>query len=408
MWHRAGDITVTKGSKTVTGAGGTTWVENIRVGDGLQGPDGRLYEVTNVASDTTLAIEPAYLGETASGMPYWIIPVLGYQKLLADRAAALVGAVGQLPSDVQENERRIANAEQALSSLGGASELNVGTTEGTVAAGDDSRITGAIQQSGNLSDLQNKENARDNLGLGSAATKNTGTNEGEVLLSGNAFGLGAYYAVAKNTWAGLLQSPTGYYRAEFPLDNIYAGAMVYCYDYYNRHAIFSKNFGADRHSIISATSIGNETEAWRWSVLMTSENTTVDSNGFLKRASPIVKLYNARIEKTEHLEINDAEFIRIDVGHYEIRNVPLLSRDGWYIETPKDRNNNIYFTVDYEENIEEKTLTIRTYEPDYSLGRVTNGVPVDILDGRFISLRFSEDPSLYPDPEIPEQDVPAA
>ena len=36
-----------------------------------------------------------------------------------------------------------------------------------LAAGDDSHRTGALQNDGNLSDLTDKEEARDNLGLGS-------------------------------------------------------------------------------------------------------------------------------------------------------------------------------------------------------------------------------------------------
>lgn len=124
-------------------------------------------------------------------------------------------------------------------------------------------------------------------------------------------------------------------------------------------------------------------------------NTTVDSNGFIKAASPIIKIFSESIEKTEHLEIKEVELEKVDVGHYVLRNTPLLSRDGWYIETPKDRNNNIYFYLDYNENETDKTLTIKTYEPDYSTGRVKAGEPVDILEGRFVSLRFENDETLY-------------
>ena len=51
--------------------------------------------------------------------------------------------------------------------------LNVGTTSNTVAAGNDTRITGALQASNNLSDLGSSATARSNLGLGALATQST-------------------------------------------------------------------------------------------------------------------------------------------------------------------------------------------------------------------------------------------
>ncbi|QZG76849.1 hypothetical protein [Klebsiella michiganensis] len=55
--------------------------------------------------------------------------------------------------------------------LGGSATRAVGNIAGTVAAGDDSRITGAMQKGQNLNDLPDKAAARSNLGLGAMATR---------------------------------------------------------------------------------------------------------------------------------------------------------------------------------------------------------------------------------------------
>ncbi|HCG0886568.1 TPA: hypothetical protein NJH56_002383 [Pseudomonas aeruginosa] len=83
-WYSTGTVAVTLNSPTVTGTG-TTFSANVRVGDAFRGPDGRWYEVTNVASSTVMSITPNYQGSTASGQPYALAPILGYDKDLSDR-----------------------------------------------------------------------------------------------------------------------------------------------------------------------------------------------------------------------------------------------------------------------------------------------------------------------------------
>lgn len=94
-WYRAGTVSVTASSTTVTGTG-TAFVANARVGDAFIGPDGRLYEVSNIASDTAISILPAYIGASASAQSYAIAPVQGYTKKLADEAAELINDFSQL------------------------------------------------------------------------------------------------------------------------------------------------------------------------------------------------------------------------------------------------------------------------------------------------------------------------
>lgn len=73
-------------------------------------------------------------------------------------------------ADLNDTEEARENLE-----LGNSATRDVGTTAGTVAAGDDSRITSALQKESNLSDLTDTAEARENLELGNSATRDVGT-----------------------------------------------------------------------------------------------------------------------------------------------------------------------------------------------------------------------------------------
>ncbi|MEY0176737.1 hypothetical protein AB7W14_16390 [Providencia rettgeri] len=80
-------------------------------------------------------------------------------------------------------------------------------------------------------------------------------------------------------------------------------------------------------------------------------NTTVDSNGNLKVASPIIKVFADHIETNEESE--GAEMERLGVGHYLIKGVVGFNADGaWGINNgiviPQDHNGKNMVLVDYD------------------------------------------------------------
>ncbi|WP_231669677.1 phage tail protein [Pseudomonas lini] len=92
-WYKAGTVSVTQNSNSVIGTG-TAFIANSRVGDGWRGPDGGWYEVTNIASDTALSIDPPYQGATNAAGIYALAPLQGYVKDSADALRALVNQFG--------------------------------------------------------------------------------------------------------------------------------------------------------------------------------------------------------------------------------------------------------------------------------------------------------------------------
>jgi hypothetical protein len=92
-WYKTGTVSVTQNSNAVIGTG-TAFIANSRVGDGFRGPDGRWYEVTNIASNTALSISPNYEGPTVADGFYSIMPVQGYQKDLSDQVRAILNDYG--------------------------------------------------------------------------------------------------------------------------------------------------------------------------------------------------------------------------------------------------------------------------------------------------------------------------
>lgn len=133
-WHNQGTVSVQTGSASVAGVG-TGWLAGGRPGDAFVDQEGRIYEVLNIASDTSLTLTRPYMGPTTAGIRYELAPLQGYLKENADKLAVITQLVGGLPVRVQALEG------------------------------------GSLVKGANLSDLADAAAARQNLGLKGLAQK---------------------------------------------------------------------------------------------------------------------------------------------------------------------------------------------------------------------------------------------
>ncbi len=128
--------------------------------------------------------------------------------------------------------------------------------------------------------------------------------------------------------------------------------------------------------------------------IRTEQNTSVDANGFIKNASPIVKLFADKIELNDEAKLQPITFQKLGVGDYLVKGSLGFAQEGWYIEMPKDANGNVLVAVVYEQ-LDNNDISVKTY--DYMLnkkGRIVPDLetPLDIPETRWIDLRLQELP----------------
>ncbi|MDH2326893.1 DUF2793 domain-containing protein [Cereibacter sp. SYSU M97828] len=127
-----------------------------------------------------------------------------------------------------------------------------------------------------------------------------------------------------------------------------------------------------------------------WRVMWDKASTTVDANGFLKQASPILRLFDDATE--EPVQPTGATVRRGGPGHHELHGTLGLARSGWQIEVPRDHNGNILVHV--ATRWQDGVLHIDVSAPVWVDGRVEAGAPAPIPEGRWIDIRLHEEPAV--------------
>ncbi len=141
-----------------------------------------------------------------------------------------------------------------------------------------------------------------------------------------------------------------------------------------------------------------------WFKFLTSGNTAIDANGFIKAASPIVKLYADKIELNDEAAQQTITFEKVSLGSYLVKGSLGFATEGWYIETPKDANGNILFAVQYKQ-LENNDIEVKTFKKKFDFESVSIVAdlsnPVDIPLNRWIDLRLK----VAPKPELIESTI---
>lgn len=149
---------------------------------------------------------------------------------------------------------------------------------------------------------------------------------------------------------------------------------------------------APNNPTLKFRSFSSNSGAGGWLDIYNSGNTTKDSNGFIKAASPIVKVFADKVELNTDAENQNVTYKKNGVGDYTITTVSGLSTDGWYIELPKDMNGNPKVAVTLSEV--DGVISLKSYKRIFSMETFTFEPdleqPLDIPEGRWIDLRLNE------------------
>ncbi|WP_168197688.1 pyocin knob domain-containing protein, partial [Brenneria corticis] len=234
----------------------------------------------------------------------------------------------------------------------------------------------------------------------------TDSTDGAVLLNG-AWGLGADILPSVDfanlsQRSGLYKGVTGWDKLPATVGNPSGIFMVR--GKYESGARYTGAFFTAHGGVPSAMRFGagwlRPDSSYTWVEARHNGNTTVDANGFIKTASPIVKLFSDGSFETND-EATGVTAEKIGIGEYRISGClgfnadPAWGGAGGGIEIPTDINKQPLLWVDYEIEA-DGSIIIRTYHrthtdaPEFARNNIVgveNGQPIDIPAGRWVDVR---------------------
>ncbi|WP_275221395.1 phage tail protein [Citrobacter freundii] len=432
----AGTLTLTNNSAAVAG-NGTAFTTEVAAGDFIVVTVGGVpytLPIKSVESGTALTLVSNFTGPTQAGAAWSAVPRVALNMVTAALVAQSAEALRGLNYDKQ-------NWQQVFSAPG---MINVKLPDGSSFPGPSwkyladqvENIDGdTLKRSKNFSDVVDKAQSRSNLGLKALAVKSTVELSGDdttgilpLSKGGSGFGTTAGLRQAAVVHGvdgafGSINNILTYFNTAASNAGVFsfrdiAGDATATYQWSasvlhrtsDTYSIFSVNHANGNVKVASGSVSGGIASTFNQNTLWGTRNTTVDGNGFIKQASPVVIIHREGSYETNH-ESEGCAVERISVGEYLITGCIGLNADAAWggidggFEIPVDRNKQPRIWLDYKVNADGSVL-VRTYHrvhssaPPFAQNRIGNtdidgvftetvadGEPVDIPADSFVSVR---------------------
>ncbi|EKY6577061.1 phage tail protein [Escherichia coli] len=404
MLYNTGTIAINGNTATGTGTNWTAPASQVRAGQTIivMSNPVQLFQISSVNSATSMTVTPA-ASPALSGQKYGI--------LVSDIISVdgLAQAMSQLINEYDENigaweTFASTSANQLVTVTINGTSLSIPAIGGLARKGANSDITElkglstalSIDQGG--TGAKTKEAARTNLGLGSSATRDAYSTSGSMLAVGD-FGVGS------NSMNRITQDDrvgAGFYISSMLLgglgDNV--SLIEVPYDANTMYQLIIPTIIATKPKLYLRTLSVDATYNGQLVEFYSTGNTTKASDGTLKVASPVVKIFS---DGSFHLNDESAgcTVTRINTGAYLIEGCMGLNADAAWggidggFDIPTDRNKQPLIWLDYEVNADGSVL-VKTYHRTHpeapafarnELQGINDGDPVDIPRDQFVSVR---------------------
>ena len=414
MLYNTGTIAINGNTATGTGTNWTAPASQIRVGQTLfvlSNPV-QMFQITAINSATSLTVTPA-ASPALSGQKYGILVT---DSLSVD---GLAQSMSQLINEYDENigaweTFATTSANQSITVTINGARVTIPAIGKLVQKGSN----GAAGVSDGGTGATNAAAARANLGLGNSATRNVDEqfSPGSAYLNGAAVmaqchrdyrSLGSYDAISQyplgmsfgiqlggNAWGGGsgVDTYTGMLTLRGWQDSTGGG--------YASWQLASTSQGL-KYRQGNGTIQGNANVGFSTThTLYSTQNTTKASDGTLKAASPVVKLFADGSFETND-ESEGCSVTRLKAGEYLIEGCMGMNSDAAWggidggFDIPKDRNGQALIWLDYEVNADGSVL-VKTFHREYSTAPIfarnsreglADGEAADIPADQFVSVR---------------------